>query len=168
MKPLLLDLRYTYLGEDNTYAVVISSYLDKKQEIQLLNILNQHNDDIAWTMADINGIDPYVCTHHIYLEEKAKPSRQLQCRLNPTMQEVVRAKVLKLLEVDIIYPISNSQWVSPTQIVPKKASNTVVWNSNNELVPTWVPTGWRVCIDYRKLNVVTRKDHFPLPSSTKS
>ncbi|WP_147468530.1 reverse transcriptase family protein, partial [Corallococcus interemptor] len=53
--------------------------------------------------------------------------------------------------------------VSPTQVVPKKAGVTVVRNANDELIPTRIPTGWRVCIDYRKLNTVTRKDHFPLP-----
>ena len=163
LKTLPSNLRYAYLGEDDTYPVVISSHLDKDQDIQLLNLLKQHKDAIAWTVADIKGIDPYVCTHHIYLEENAKPSRQMQRRLNPTIQEVVRAEVLKLLDVGIIYPISDSQWVSPTQVVPKKVGVTVVRNSNDELVPTRVPTGWRVCIDYRKLNAVTRKDHFPLP-----
>ena len=87
-----------------------------------MEILKQHKGAIAWTVADIKGIDPYMCTHHIYLEENAKPSRQMQRRLNPTMQEVVRAEVLKLLDVGIIYPISDSQWVNPTQVIPKKAS----------------------------------------------
>lgn len=67
------------------------------------------------------------------------------------------------MDVGIIYPISNSNWVSPTQVVPKKLGVTVVKNANDELIPTRVTTGWRVCIDYRKLNSVTRKDHFPLP-----
>ena len=79
------------------------------------------------------------------------------------MQEVVRAKVLKLLDVGIIYPISDSNWVSPVQVVPKKSSITVVKNEDDQLVPTCVQTGWRVFIDYRKLNAMTRKDHFPLP-----
>ncbi|MGV7994868.1 hypothetical protein PJP12_29810, partial [Mycobacterium kansasii] len=78
------------------------------------------------------------------------------------MKEVVKAEVLKLLDVGIIYPISDSQWVSPTQVVSKKSGITIVANANNELVPTRVTTGWRMCIDYRKLNTVTRKDHFPL------
>ncbi|XP_019158165.1 PREDICTED: uncharacterized protein LOC109154882 [Ipomoea nil] len=95
--------------------------------------------------------------------EGAKPSRQPQRRLNPPMMEVVKEEVLKLLGAGIIYPISDSKWVSPTQVVPKKTGITVVRNQNNELVPTRIQNGWRVCIDYRKLNAVTRKDHFPLP-----
>ncbi|KAH9782166.1 hypothetical protein KPL71_008774 [Citrus sinensis] len=79
------------------------------------------------------------------------------------MKEVVRTEVLKLLDAGIIYPISDSSWVSPVQVVPKKSGVTVVTNADNELIPTRVTTGWRVCIDYRKLNSVTRKDHFPLP-----
>ncbi|KAH9782108.1 hypothetical protein KPL71_008748 [Citrus sinensis] len=79
------------------------------------------------------------------------------------MKEVVRTEVLKLLDACIIYPISDSSWVSPVQVVPKKSGVTVVTNADNELIPTRVTTGWRVCIDYRKLNSVTRKDHFPLP-----
>ena len=78
------------------------------------------------------------------------------------MQEVVRAEVLKLLQADIIYPISDSPWVSPTQVVPKKSGIIVVQNDKGEEVSTCLTSGWRVCIDYRKLNAVTRKDHFPL------
>ena len=79
------------------------------------------------------------------------------------MMEVVKKEVLKLLQADMIFPISDSQWVSPTQVVPKKGGITIVENQDGEMVPTRTQTGWRVCIDYRKLNAVTRKDHFPLP-----
>ena len=79
------------------------------------------------------------------------------------MKEVIKKEVLKLLDVGVIYPIAYSKWVSPTQVVPKKSGVTMVANEHNELIPTRVTTGWRVCIDYRKLNACTRKDHFPLP-----
>ena len=79
------------------------------------------------------------------------------------MQEVVRAEVLKLLQAGIIYPISDSNWVSSTQVVPKKSGVTTVHNEKGEEIPTFLTTGWRVSIDYRRLNEVTQKDHFPLP-----
>ena len=79
------------------------------------------------------------------------------------MQEVARAEVLKLLQAGFIYSISDSKWVSPMQIVPKKSGITVVQNEKGEDVPTRLTIGWRVCIDYSKLNFVTKKYHFPLP-----
>ena len=82
----------------------------------------------------------------------------MQCRLNPTIKEVVKAEVIKLLDAGITYPITDSRWVSPTQVIPKKYGLTIVKNDKDELVAT----GLCMCIDYRKLNVVTRKDHFPL------
>nr|GFA69543.1 reverse transcriptase domain-containing protein [Tanacetum cinerariifolium] len=69
----------------------------------------------------------------------------------------------KLLDAGLIYPISDSTWVSPIHCVPKKGGMTIIKNDKNELVPTRLVTGWRDCIDYRKLNEATRKDHFPLP-----
>ncbi|RVW66388.1 Retrovirus-related Pol polyprotein from transposon 17.6 [Vitis vinifera] len=90
------------------------------------------------------------------MEEEAKPVRQPQRRLNPHMQEVVRAEVLKLLQAGIIYPISDSPWVSPTQVVPKKSG--ITWCKmirEKKFLHASLQVG--VCIDYRKLNVVTRK-----------
>ncbi|MCI43488.1 hypothetical protein A2U01_0064725, partial [Trifolium medium] len=100
--------------------------------------------------------------HNIMMEDDYKPVAQPQLRLNPTMKEVVRKEVMKLLEAGMIYPISDSAWVSPVQVVPNKGGMTVITNDKNELIPSRTLTGWRMCIDYRRLNKATRKDHFPL------
>jgi hypothetical protein len=142
---------------------IIASDLHTSQEGKLLDVLREHKEAIGWTIEDIKGISPSVVMHKIHLEEDTKPSREPQRRLNPTMQEVVRGEVIKLLDVGVIYPIFDSKWVSPIHVVPKRAGVTVVQNKEGELVPTRVQSGWRVCIDYRKLNTATRKDHFPLP-----
>ncbi|RVW62059.1 Transposon Ty3-I Gag-Pol polyprotein, partial [Vitis vinifera] len=163
LKPLPVELKYTYLEENNQCPVVISSSLTSHQENCLMKVLKRCKKAIGWQISDLKGISPLVCTHHIYMEEETKPIRQFQRRLNPHLQEVVRAEVLKLLQARIIYPISDSPWVSPTQVVPKKSGITVVQNEKGEEVTTRLTLGWRVCIDYRKLNAITRKDHFPLP-----
>ncbi|GJU23554.1 reverse transcriptase domain-containing protein [Tanacetum coccineum] len=97
------------------------------------------------------------------MEDDYKPTVQSQRRVNPKIHEVIKKEVLKLLDAGMIYPISDSPWVSPVHCVPKKGGITVVANEENELILTRLVTGWRVCIDYRKLNEATRKDHFPLP-----
>jgi len=79
------------------------------------------------------------------------------------MREVVKKEVLKLLHAGIIYLVPNSEWVSLVQVVLKKGGMTVVKNDNNELIPQRTVMGWRMCIDYQKLNKATKKDHFPLP-----
>ncbi|CAA7400684.1 unnamed protein product [Spirodela intermedia] len=101
--------------------------------------------------------------HSIYLEEGARTSREPQRRLNLNMMEIVKKEILKWLAADIIYPISDSKWVSLIQVVPKKLGITIIKNENGDEIQTRLTIGWRVCIDYKKLNSVTRKDHFPLP-----
>ncbi|GKB34270.1 reverse transcriptase domain-containing protein, partial [Tanacetum coccineum] len=113
--------------------------------------------------SDIKGINPEFCTHKILMEEEYKPAVQHQRRVNPKIHDVIKKEVEKLLDAGLIYPISDSPWVSPVHCVPKKGGFTVVENDDNELIPTRLVTGWHVCIDYQKLNDATRKDHFPLP-----
>ncbi|XP_060957656.1 uncharacterized protein LOC133029180 [Cannabis sativa] len=163
LKPLPSHLKYAYLGDNDTLPVIIASNLVVENEGALLEVLKKHKKAIGWTMADIRGISPTICTHKILLEAGCSNSVEHQRRLNPVMKEVVRKEVIKWLDYGIVYPISDSSWVSPVQCVPKKGRVTVVANANNELIPTRTVTGWRVCMDYRKLNNATRKDHFPLP-----
>ena len=103
----------------------------------------------------------YVSTKK--LEKDAKTVVDHQRRLNPKMKEVVRNEILKLMEAGIIYPVDDSEWVSPVHCVPKKGGITVVPNDKNELIPQRIVTGYRMVIDFRKLNKATRKDHYPLP-----
>ncbi|GKC65423.1 reverse transcriptase domain-containing protein [Tanacetum coccineum] len=114
-------------------------------------------------LSDIKGINPEFCTHKILMEKDYKPAVQHQRRVNPNIHDVIKKEVEKLLDAELIYPISDSPWVSPIHCVPKKGGFTIVENDENELIPTRLVMGWRVCIDYRKLNEVTRKDYFPLP-----
>ncbi|GJU61181.1 reverse transcriptase domain-containing protein [Tanacetum coccineum] len=90
-------------------------------------------------------------------------SKLLETSSNPNIKEVMKKEVIKILDARLIYPISDSPWVSPIHVVPKKGGMTVVKNEKNELIPQKKVTGWRICIDYRKLNNVTQKYHFPLP-----
>ena len=102
----------------------------------------------------MKGINPSICMHKILLEENVKTSIEHQRRLNPVMKEVVSKEILKWLNAK---KLSNNPRVSPVHMVPKKGGFIVIRNEKNELIPTRTVTGWRVCIDYRKLNTATRK-----------
>ena len=162
-KPLPSHLKYGYLGMASTLPVIISGSLTELEEEKLLRVLRDHKNELGWSLADLKGIRPSMYMHRILLEDGHKPSVEAQRRLNPTMKEVVRKEVLKWLDNGVIYPISDSAWVSPVQVVPKKGGTTVIRTENNILLPSRTVTRWRICIDYRKLNKATQKDHFPLP-----
>ncbi|CAM9000065.1 unnamed protein product [Rhodiola kirilowii] len=163
LKPLPGHLKYAFLGDNDILPVIINSGLEAGQEQSLIKVLKQHKLAIGWTLTDLRGVSPAVCMHRILLEDGAKPSREPQRRLNPIMMEIVQKEIQKLLDADVIYPISDSQWVSPVHVVPKKSGITVKEDAEGKMVTTRIKNGWRMCIDYKKLNAVTRKDHFPLP-----
>ncbi|GJX21955.1 reverse transcriptase domain-containing protein [Tanacetum coccineum] len=163
LKDLPSHLEYAYLEENDKLPVIIAKGLKDVEKEALIKVLKSHKRAIAWKIIFIKGIDPCFYTHKILMEDDYKPTVQSQRRVNPKIHEVIKKEVLKLLDAGMIYLISDSPWVSPVHCVPKKGGITVVANEENELIPTRLVTGWRVCIDYRKLNEATQKDHFPLP-----
>ncbi|GJV05325.1 reverse transcriptase domain-containing protein [Tanacetum coccineum] len=160
-----LNLRTCHLISNTHYKlpVIIAKDLSDDEKTALIKVLKSRKQAIAWKLSDIKGINPEFYSHKILMEDDYEPAVQHQRRVNPKIHDVIKKEVEKLLDARLIYPISDSPWVSPVHCVPKKGGMTVVTNDDNELVPTRLVTGWRVCIDYRKLNEATRKDHFPLP-----
>ncbi|GKD47440.1 reverse transcriptase domain-containing protein [Tanacetum coccineum] len=163
LKDLPPHLEYAFLEGDDKLPVIIAKDLSVEEKAALIKVLKSHKRAIAWKLSDIKGINPEFCTHKILMEEDYKPAVQHQRRVNPKIHDVIKKEVEKLLDAELIYPISDSPWVSPVHCVPKKGGFIVVENDENKLIPTRLVTSWRVCIDYRKLNEATRKDHFPLP-----
>ncbi|XP_050156648.1 uncharacterized protein LOC126630561 isoform X2 [Malus sylvestris] len=158
-------LKYAFLGEEETLPVIISSQLTVDEMEKLIRVLKDHKTAIAWSITDIKGINPATCMHKILLEEGAKPTREAQRRLNPLMMEVVKKEVIKLLDVGIIYPISDSKWVSPVHVVPKRSGVTVVKNEANELVPTrHIISEKGIEVDKSKAELVSS---LPLPTTVR-
>nr|GFA54511.1 reverse transcriptase domain-containing protein [Tanacetum cinerariifolium] len=163
LKDLPPHLEYVFLEGYDKLPVIIAKDLSVEEKTSLITVLKSHKRAIAWKLFDIKGINPEFCTHKILMEEDFKPAVQHQRRVNLKIHDVIKNEVLKLLDAGLIYPIFDSPWVSPVHCVSKKGGFTVVENEESELILTHLVIGWRVCIDYRKLNEATRKDHFPLP-----
>jgi len=116
LKTLPKHFKYAYLGEQEMLPVIVASNLTNRQEEDILATLRRHRKAIGWTMADIKGLSPKIVQHRIHLTEGVKLKRDPQHRLNMFMQEVVQAEIVKLLDNEIIYPIFDSQWVSPVHV----------------------------------------------------
>ncbi|GJT45793.1 uncharacterized mitochondrial protein-like protein, partial [Tanacetum coccineum] len=142
LKELPPHLEYAFLEENNKLPVIISKDLSQEEKTSLINVLKNRKQAIAWKLSDIRGIDPEFCSHKILLEDDYQPSVQHQRRVNPKIHDVIKKEVEKLLDAGLIYPISDSPWVSPVHCVPKKGGMTVVTNEENELVPTRLVTGF--------------------------
>ncbi|GJX44180.1 reverse transcriptase domain-containing protein [Tanacetum coccineum] len=134
LKDLPSYLEYAFLEGTNKLPVIIAKNLKDEEKARLLKVLKSHKRAIAWKISDIKGIDPQFCTHKILMKDDFKPAVQHQRRVNPKNHEVIKKEVIKLLDAGLIYPIVRGLVI-----------------------------GWRVFIDYRKLNDATRKDHFSLP-----
>nr|GEU51831.1 DNA-directed DNA polymerase [Tanacetum cinerariifolium] len=163
LKDLPPHLEYAFLEGDDKLPIIIGKDMKDEEKTALIKVLKSHKQALSWQLPDIIGINLEFCTHKILMEDDFKPAVQHQRRVNPKIHEVIKKDVLKLVDAGLIYPILDSPWVSPVHCVPKKGGFTVVENEENELIPTRLVMGWRVCIDYQKLNDTTRKDHFSLP-----
>ncbi|XP_058746275.1 uncharacterized protein LOC131619164 [Vicia villosa] len=144
LKVLPSHLKYVFLEKNENKAVIISNTLSKGEEEKLLGVLERNQEAMGWTLSDLKGISPSFCMHKISMEDDFKQVAQPQRRLNPVMKEVVRKEVVKMLEAGMIYPISDSAWVSPVHVVPKKGGMTVIRKEKNELIPSRTVTGWRM------------------------
>nr|GFA33998.1 reverse transcriptase domain-containing protein [Tanacetum cinerariifolium] len=151
-------LEYVFLKGDNKLPVIITKELGDEEKAALIKVLKSHKRAIAWKLSDI--------------QEDYKPVVQHQRRVNLKIHDVIKKEVEKLLDVGLIYPISDSPWVSPVHCVPKKGGFTVVKNEENELIPTRLVTGWRegivlghkisrngIGIDKAKVDVITKLPH---------
>nr|GFA10366.1 DNA-directed DNA polymerase [Tanacetum cinerariifolium] len=140
LKDLPLHLEYAFLEGDDKLPVIIAKDLKDKEKIALIMVLKSHKQALAWQLSDIKGINPEFCTYKILMEDDFKPAVQHQRRVNPKIHEVIKKEVLKLLNVKLIYPISDSPWASLVHYVPEKGGFTVVENEGNELIPTRLVT----------------------------
>jgi hypothetical protein len=141
LKTLLAGLRYAFLNDDSETPVIISDKLSGEETAKFLAVLEKHRPIFGYSLEDLKGISPTLCTHCIPIDPASTPSREPQCRQNNTMREVVKKEIMKLLHTGIIYPVPHSEWVSPVQVVPKKGGMMVVEDNKNELIPQRAITG---------------------------
>ena len=129
------------MAEHNTLPIIISNKLNLEQERRVREVVKGRIRAIGWQIFDIKGISPSIVMHRIYMEDGHRPVTERQHRLNPHMKDVVKKEIVKLLDIGIIYPISDSTWVSPIQFVPKKGSMTIVESDEGELISKRLVTG---------------------------
>nr|GEV66050.1 DNA-directed DNA polymerase [Tanacetum cinerariifolium] len=120
LKELPSHLEYVFLEGTDKLPVIISKELKDEEKSTHLKVLKSQKWAIAWKVSNIKGIDPRFCTHKILMKDDFKPAVQHQRRVNPKIHEVIKKEVIKLLDAGLIYPISDSPWVSPIHCVPKK------------------------------------------------
>nr|GFB32439.1 reverse transcriptase domain-containing protein [Tanacetum cinerariifolium] len=112
-KDLPSHLEYAFLEDSNKLPVIIAKNLKVDEREALLNVLKSYKWAIAWKIFDIKGIDLRFCTHKILIEDNYKPAVQSPRRVNPKIHDIIKKEVIKLLDADMIYPISDIPWVSP-------------------------------------------------------
>ena len=131
------------LVEESKLHHMLSSELSDKEHEDYVSMLTNFTTLFIDEYDKITGIT--VVQHHIKLKEGSKPVVQKLRRLGVIQQDALLKEVRRLLEAGFIYPVEDSEWVSPVVVTPKKNGK------------------WRVCVDYKPLNAATKRDHFPLP-----
>ncbi|GJY93062.1 hypothetical protein Tco_0508844 [Tanacetum coccineum] len=144
LKDLPSHLEYAFLDDNHEFTIIISSSLSHREKELLLKVLANHKGALAWKVFDIKDISPSFCTHKILMEDNFKLVVQPQHRLNPKVQDVVKAEIVKFLDAGLIYAIFDSPWISLIYVIPKEGGITVVTNKHNKLIPTRTVTGWRI------------------------
>nr|GEW47653.1 DNA-directed DNA polymerase [Tanacetum cinerariifolium] len=129
-KDLPSHLEYAFLEGTDKLPVILSKELKDEEKAAFLKVLKSHKQAIAWKISNIKGIDPCFCTHKILIEDDFKPAVQHQRRVNPKIHEVIKKEVITHLDAGLIYPISDSPWVSPVHCVPKKGGMIVIENED--------------------------------------
>ncbi|GKF43302.1 hypothetical protein Tco_0129854, partial [Tanacetum coccineum] len=122
LKDLPHHLEYAFLEGDDMLPVIIAKDLSVEEKAALIKVLKSYKRAIAWKLSDIKGINPEFYTHKILVEEDYKPAVQHQRRVNLKIYNVIKKEVEKVLDAGLIYPISDSPWVSPVHCVPKKVA----------------------------------------------
>nr|GFA87950.1 reverse transcriptase domain-containing protein [Tanacetum cinerariifolium] len=137
LKELPPYLEYAFLGENNKWPIIIVKDLSINKKSTLLEVLKSRKKAITWKLTDIRGIDPEFCSHKILLEDDFSPKVQSQRRVNPNIHDVIKKEVKKLLDTGLIYPISDSPWVSLVHCFPKKGERMLKWREDTKLALNW-------------------------------
>ena len=122
---------------ESSKTLNLNPNLSTTETNQVIKLLQENKEAFAWDYVDMKGISPTMYKHHIYIKDDCRPVRHPQRRMNPSMKDIVKIELQNLLNVGFIYLISNSYWVSPLVVGPKKNGK------------------WRICVDYKELNKAT-------------
>ncbi|XP_015954414.1 uncharacterized protein LOC107478794 [Arachis duranensis] len=158
LKSLPPSLKYAFVGDGNTYPMVISSSLMQHEEEALIQVLKSHKTTLGWTISDLKGINPTKCMHKRISPTSCATTEATE----PNYERGSPEGSYKALRSWNHISYLRQSMGKPVQVVPKKGGMTVIHNEKNELIPTRTVTGWRMCIDYKRHNNATRKDHFPI------
>nr|GEY27542.1 reverse transcriptase domain-containing protein [Tanacetum cinerariifolium] len=168
LKDLPPHIEYTFLEGDDKLSVIIAKDLSMEEKTALITVLKSHKRAIAWKISDIKGINTEFCTYKILMEEDFEPAVQHKRKVNPKLHDVIKQEVIKLLEAGLIYPISDSPWVSPVHCVQKKryedTNLCLNWEKSHFMVKEGIVLGHKISkqgieVDKAKVDVITKLPH---------